>query len=499
MKATRWLLTLAIVATACTSDAASESASGSAPPGAPAPTTLRVGTLNIEYGGEVIDFDTVVEGALELDADVIGIEEAWGNIPRLAEAMGWPYYDPRTQLVSRFPILDPPDADGTFTYVEVDPGRVVAIANVHLPSSPYGPVLARNGRSRQHILDVERSVRVPAIEPIATTVSALASDGVPAFVVGDFNAPSHRDWTSETIGTRPQMRFAVAWPVSLLMEELGFVDSFRAIHPDPVTEPGLTWPAGRPTIDDGWNPSPQAPADRIDFVWAAGPVETLDSVRLGEEGSAELSVSPYPTDHRGVVSTFRVEPGVPPVLVAPLQRRVEAGQDVQIAFHAPASGSGRVQVVDASGAEVATAPTDGAVDGTANFDGSAWPPGSYETVLLDAAGDELARAPVWIVDPDAGATLSVTEPRVSEGDPIGVSWTGSPGNRWDWLGIYRRDADPNVASYLLWDYTGATIEGSASFGPASEGPWPLPPGRYTVYLLEDDGYDVLGAVDLTIT
>jgi hypothetical protein len=34
-------------------------------------------------------------------------------------------------------------------------------------------------------------------------------------------------------------------------------------------------------------------------------------------------------------------------------------------------------------------------------------------------------------------------------------------NRWDWVGIYERGADPNVASYFTWLYTGATVTGSA--------------------------------------
>ncbi len=50
--------------------------------------TIRIGELNIEYGGTVVDWDQTVAAAEALDADVIAIEEAWGHIPRLAEAMG---------------------------------------------------------------------------------------------------------------------------------------------------------------------------------------------------------------------------------------------------------------------------------------------------------------------------------------------------------------------------------------------------------------------------
>jgi hypothetical protein len=37
------------------------------------------------------------------------------------------------------------------------------------------------------------------------------------------------------------------------MEHAGFNDSYRAVHPDPVKDSGLTWPAARPFVK-GYNP-----------------------------------------------------------------------------------------------------------------------------------------------------------------------------------------------------------------------------------------------------
>ncbi len=48
-----------------------------------------------------------------------------------------------------------------------------------------------------------------------------------------------------------------------------------------------------------------------------------------------------------------------------------------------------------------------------------------------------------------------------------------------------------MASYLTWFYTRSTIQGSGILDAASAGPWPLPPGRYSLYLLADDGYEIL--------
>lgn len=49
-------------------------------------------------------------------------------------------------------------------------------------------------------------------------------------------------------------------------------------------------------------------------------------------------------------------------------------------------------------------------------------------------------------------------------------------------------ADPSVASYKQWSYTGATSEGSVVLDRDSGGSWPLRPGKYSVYLLQDDSY-----------
>ena len=102
------------------------------------------------------------------------------------------------------------------------------------------------------------------------------------------------------------------------MERAGFRDSFREAHPDPVTNPGLTWPSGRPHPPGVWSPGPKAPADRIDFIYAAGDVETLGSDVVGESGGPDvtIAVDPWGTDHRAIVSELSVQGGVLPTLVA---------------------------------------------------------------------------------------------------------------------------------------------------------------------------------------
>jgi endonuclease/exonuclease/phosphatase family metal-dependent hydrolase len=470
----------------CTSSSSSSTAA--------APTTVRVGQLNIEYGGEVIDFDKTIEAAAALDADVIGIEEAWGNIPDLAKGLGWPYYDASRQIVSRLPLLQAPGNPVEYTFVEVSPGQVVAIGNVHLPSVHYGPNLTRRGEAAADILAKETKVRLPAIEPYATALAGVAANGTPSFLVGDFNSPSHLDWTEAAVGSRSHVTYPLAWPVTEELAQMGFQDSYRTVHPDPVADPGLTWPAARPKSKKSWNPPPTAPADRIDYVMAIGSATPTDSRIVGED-----DVEPWPSDHRGMVSTFTITPATTPVLVAPDQRLWTVGDDVAIHVHSDAA-SGQLTVTPEGASEpVATSSTaDASSDQLVTLDSTAWPTGRYDVTLTDDAGATIANAPIWLQEPGDGPTLTV-EPVIASGEPIDVGWTNAPGNRWDWIGIYKRGADPNVAYYLVWAYTDATIEGSVSLDESAEGKFPLPPGKYTAMLLVDDAYEAVATAAFTIS
>ena len=118
-------------------------------------------------------------------------------------------------------------------YVALGPQKVAAIANVHLPSSPYGPELQRDGKSDAEVLKNERVTRLGEIKPYIKPLARLSNAGVPTFLIGDFNSPSHLDET-------------LPWPVSRALANAGFRDSYREARPDPVLRPGFTWTPGTP-------------------------------------------------------------------------------------------------------------------------------------------------------------------------------------------------------------------------------------------------------------
>jgi hypothetical protein len=460
-------------------------------PAARAPMRLNVMEFNIEDGGLIVRFQSIVQALERAHPDVVGIEEAQANIPRLARAAGFPYYSVRLQILSRYPLIDPPKSQGLYTFVQLRPGQVVAIGNVHLPSNPYSPnVIKRGGVTPAKIKQMERRDRLPFVQPTVRALAKLVAVGIPSYLTGDFNAPSFRDWTPATVGflNRP---FPLRWPVSVYVEGAGFRDSYREVYPNPRKDPGITWPSGRPNEHGVWNPPPSAPKDRIDFIYEAGATHVVASQIIGESADpvAKITVDPWGSDHRSVMSTVVVTPGVPPTLVAVGDRLVTRGTPEAVTFHAPAGANTRI-VVTRAGASVASRSVAGSVDGTVSFSTTGWASGDY-MVELRTGSAVLSHIPFWVQAPGSHPSITTSKATYAVGEPVPVRWRNAPGERWDWVGVYQRNADPLVASYLTWAYTKASIAGTATLGGTAYGTWPLKPGHYSVYLLADDGYDIL--------
>jgi hypothetical protein len=373
---------------------------------------------------------------------------------------------------------------------------------VHLPSDPYGPYWVRDGEPLSAVLELERTTRLPAIQDQLRVLPALAASGIPVFLTGDFNSPSHLDWTPAVAAVRDQVRYPVVWPVSKALQDVGFRDSYREVYPDPVAVPGFTWtPPG--TLES----VPDEVYDRIDRVLSIGNARTLASRIVGEVGGpdVDVQVDPYPTDHRGVVSTFSVAAADPGPFVAVGERRVFAGDVVSVAYHGNADSVALVRAGKGANDALADTSVRGTVDGTVRFGSSSLKPGAYEALLVSGKV-VISRSPFWLYAGGTAPSASTSKRRYVVGERIGVSWRAAPGYKWDWLGIFSagngpvKNADTCNAGfcgnghYLLYEYTMTAIQGSTTFGPASAPgylTWPLKTGTYEIRMLMDDGYRLL--------
>jgi hypothetical protein len=130
-------------------------------------------------------------------------------------------------------------------------------------------------------------------------------------------------------------------------------------------------------------------------------------------------------------------------------------------------------------------------DGTAVFGTQLLAPGDYEAALLAANGEALARTPFAVLAHGAVPELTAEQPAYAPGEAVVVRWRNAPGNRWDWVGLYRA-GDADLERYLAFRHTNARIAGTIAFD-RSVLAEPLPPGRYRACLFRDDGYVLLAA------
>ena len=292
-------------------------------------TTLTVMAYNIWGGGanegkpvdETVavikaanpDIIAVMETQTEGDSCTADVCPPQGNsvAADIARALGFFYYDQEgagptlwsNAVISRYPIGKAlPGNLG----VEIDVnGRTVYMLAAHLDDSPYQPYQLLNIeygdapfiKTEAEAIEWAEKTRGPAFDSLIAAAGGV-TDAAAVFIAGDFNEPSHLDWTAATVAAGLQP-LPVAWPGTTKLEKAGFVDLFRAANPDPVAYPAFTW---TPTSDPK---DPEDHHDRIDFVFGkAANLKVISSEIVGEKSpEAGMVVTPWPSDHRAVVAT----------------------------------------------------------------------------------------------------------------------------------------------------------------------------------------------------
>lgn len=290
-------------------------------PGKPAAASeLRVMTLNLWHGGAKVDDGLAKQIAVikKHRPDVVGLQETSGHSAReLAEELGWDHWqsDADLGIISRFPFTSDVEtsqaAAGVRIRIDESSGQEVELWTAHLGYDPYGPYDACfDGMPVEEIFQREaQSGRTPQAEAIAKDLAPkiAAADETPVLLVGDFNTPSHLDWTEATKDSHCGYG-QVDWPVTKIFEGAGLKDSFREANPDPAELPGNTWSPVYPKHDG--STGADEPQDRIDFIDYAGSKLTVkDSVSFVDGAPKPVpdqAGNAWPTDHAAVLTTFTV-------------------------------------------------------------------------------------------------------------------------------------------------------------------------------------------------
>jgi endonuclease/exonuclease/phosphatase family metal-dependent hydrolase len=287
-------------------------------------STLRVMSYNIHRGGVVHLKQPLSQTAKVIQAakaDIVGIQETRSprgdTLKDLAKLLGW-NHDEGSCIVTRYEIVEyfkgGKDYKGGVK-VKLALDKHAYIFNLHLPSHPYQPYQLLGIRPKWHkhtnnitfikteaeTIEWAKKARGAEIGKVLRQIKSIPDKEAPVFVVGDFNEPSHLDWT-EPAAKAGRHPIKVEYPTSTEMAKAGFSDSYRTIFPDEMKNPGITWSPAYKVGD------PRTHHDRIDFVYFKGKGLEVKEVKiLGEnEENADFVVTPYPSDHRAVVASLKI-------------------------------------------------------------------------------------------------------------------------------------------------------------------------------------------------
>ncbi|KAK6753490.1 hypothetical protein RB195_012840 [Necator americanus] len=295
--------------------------------------TLRVMTFNIWLSGASVNhgLQKIAKHIAILNPDIVALQEVenvyvvgnltqmlggtWTGIHRQNQSL------PDVAVLTRHEIHAHSYTDtskGIGVRILVDQWYFINFWSMHLDYLAFGPYAAYNKlvTSMDQILAGEhprfRHGRVENMEELKNNSRMAAwrrkSEIVPVIVAGDFNTPSHLDWTDATKDRHGG--WSVVWPATKAMQDMKFIDSFRALHPDVDQDPGYTWSTVN-KFNAEWDYAIPEPQDRIDFIFYQGKLNPIKSFMYA--GSEPLKPIPYhkdndyPSDHFAVITEFDVK------------------------------------------------------------------------------------------------------------------------------------------------------------------------------------------------
>lgn len=260
--------------------------------------TFTVLAFNIWHAGKEDGeegFKRLLDTIREADADIVCMIETYGSGPEIADEFGYSFFLRSTNLSihSRFPIGRTFDFFRSFNFggveIKISDTQTVRVFDTWLHYLPSTQSDIGGDKAVEEILKGEMGTRGGEIKEILTQLAPILeeSNEFPVIMAGDFNSGSHLDWTEET--KHRYNGYVVPWPVTVQMEEAGFIDAYRTIYPDPLEQFGRTW---SPRFED-------ALQYRIDYVFHHGR-------RLRPVSAKVLDAHPvsFASDHAAVLVEY---------------------------------------------------------------------------------------------------------------------------------------------------------------------------------------------------
>jgi endonuclease/exonuclease/phosphatase family metal-dependent hydrolase len=291
-----------------------------APTGMACAQPLRVMTFNVWSAegtpagvNKLTEIMRLGQAANSAAPDVIGLQEMNAAAgATIAAALGFHYHSQSggdIQILSRYPIVGQSSANFG-AQIELPSGQRFWIFNAHLAPYPYQPYDLQDGvlpQSEPAVIAAANAARGSQVTSYLADMAGALSSGQPVFFTGDFNEPSHLDWTQVVANATPRtFDLKVEYPASKRIVDAGLSDSLRAVRPNPVTDRAYTWTPGEPPpfVRSG------EVHDRIDIIYHAGAgVVPLDADVVGYPDGGpdtDIAVPGYNADHRAVVAAYNL-------------------------------------------------------------------------------------------------------------------------------------------------------------------------------------------------
>jgi hypothetical protein len=246
-----------------------------------------------EYAAEIIRNYTT---------DLVSLPEGGRMCEKVAGILGFNYAKDTNSnsryapcLLSRFPIVGqsyPPDAGKdkrVSSHIQLPDGEIIEFSSIHPRSDDSGEVLTMLDISNEEAIDREFKARGNAIANIMDALNRQTEINN-MIVAGDLNSVSVLDFTESTSPIHNN-RGEVEWPVTSIIRDNGFFDSYRTVQPDPLQDVGNTW-------SYLYQSTPQG---RIDFIFSRGDKFTpISSDVIFHHPSMWI------TDHNMVVTTYKL-------------------------------------------------------------------------------------------------------------------------------------------------------------------------------------------------
>ncbi len=253
--------------------------------------------------GKEVGLNRVIKIIKDANPDVVTLIETYGSGEVIADALGYHFYLISSNLciMSRFPIKETIKAFKAFNFggvvLQVDKEKEVVILDTWLNYLPdYHSNIIKGKITSEELLKEEAGTRLREVTQILKEIKPILDNAnkTPVIMAGDFNTNSHLDWTAATKDTH--LGYVVEWPVTQVMQNNGFTDSFRELNPNPLTSPGYSaWPYTRRF-------GQRYVESRIDYIFYTG-----KNIRALESKLVNYHPIMFPSDHAAFSTVFQLK------------------------------------------------------------------------------------------------------------------------------------------------------------------------------------------------